>query len=72
MPKLPILKPKKLIAFLEANGFTLDHATGAHFVFYHRETKRRVVVPVHNKDLPQGTLLAILRQAGFSKDDLLK
>lgn len=27
---------------------------------------------MHNKDLPKGTLLAILRQNGYSKDDLSK
>ena len=31
---------------------------------------RRGFVPFHRKDLPKGTLLAILKQAGISKDDL--
>jgi predicted RNA binding protein YcfA (HicA-like mRNA interferase family) len=34
------------------------------------ETKRRVVVPFHKKDLPKGTLLEILRQAGIDKEEL--
>jgi predicted RNA binding protein YcfA (HicA-like mRNA interferase family) len=29
-----------------------------------------VIVPVHAKDLPTGTLLEILRQAGIKKEDL--
>ena len=72
MSKLPVLTPKKTIAFLEKSGFVLDHSTGSHFVFYHKETRRRAVVPVHKKDLPQGTLLAILRQAGLEREDLFK
>ncbi|MBU4031570.1 MAG: type II toxin-antitoxin system HicA family toxin, partial [Candidatus Thermoplasmatota archaeon] len=34
------------------------------------ETKRRAVVPIHRKDLPRGTLMEILRQAGFSREEL--
>ncbi|MDD3978406.1 MAG: type II toxin-antitoxin system HicA family toxin [Methanomicrobium sp.] len=36
----------------------------------HPETKQRVVIPVHKKDLPKGTLIEILKQAGINKDDL--
>jgi predicted RNA binding protein YcfA (HicA-like mRNA interferase family) len=31
-----------------------------------------VVVPFHKKDLPKGTLIEILKQAGFSKEELKK
>lgn len=70
MPKLPVFTSKKIIAILKRHGFLLDHTTGSHFVFYHPETKRRAVVPYHTKDLPKGTLHAILREAGISKDQL--
>ena len=30
----------------------------------------RVVVPFHRRDIPKGTLLAILKQAGLDKADL--
>lgn len=72
MPKLPSITPKKLITFLETNGFLKDHATGSHFVFFNPDTKRRAVVPYHTKDLPKGTLLSILREAGFSRDEFLE
>jgi predicted RNA binding protein YcfA (HicA-like mRNA interferase family) len=32
--------------------------------------KRRVVVPLHKKDLPKGTLLEILKQASINKEEL--
>ena len=70
MPKLPALTPKKLTAILKKHGFQLDHTTGSHFVFYHPETKRRVTLPYHSKDLPKGTLFAVLKQAGISKDEI--
>ena len=72
MPKLPSLNHQKIIKVLEKNGFILDRVKGSHHIFYHPETKRRVVVPFHKKDLPKGTLLEILKQAGISKDILRK
>jgi predicted RNA binding protein YcfA (HicA-like mRNA interferase family) len=46
---------------------SLDHVTGSHYIYYHPETKRRAVVPLHNRDLPKGTLLSLLREAGFTR-----
>ena len=70
MSKLPAVKPRDLIKFLEQNGFVLDHVSGSHWVYYHSGSKRRAVVPRHNRDVPRGTLFSLLREAGFSRDDL--
>jgi len=70
MPKLPSLTPQKIIKVLEKKGFVLDRIKGSHHIYYHPETKRRVVVPFHKKDLPRETLLEILKQAGISKEEL--
>jgi predicted RNA binding protein YcfA (HicA-like mRNA interferase family) len=71
MPRLPSVRPREVIRFLEQNGFVLDHASGSHFIFYHSVSKRRAVVPRHNRDLPKGTLLALLREAGFTREDVV-
>jgi len=70
LPKLPVLTPKKLIKILKRHGFYLDHSTGSHKVYYHPETKRRLTVHFHRKDLPKGTLMSMLKQAGIEKEDL--
>jgi len=70
MPKLPSLTPQKIINVLEKKGFVLDRIKGSHHIYYHLETKRRVVVPLHKRDLPKGTLLEIIKQAGISKEEL--
>ena len=70
MPKLPAIKPRQVIRFLEQNGFVLD-PSGSHFIFYHPTSRRRAVVPSHNRDLPKGTLLSLLREAGFTREELL-
>jgi predicted RNA binding protein YcfA (HicA-like mRNA interferase family) len=71
MPKLPAIKPRQVIRFLEQNGFVLDHTSGSHFIFYHPITRRRAVVPSHNRDLPNGTLMSLLREAGFNREELI-
>lgn len=70
MSKLLNLNPEKLIKILNKLGFLLDHKTGSHFIFYNSLTKRRAVVPCHKKDLPKGTLLSILKEAGIAKKEI--
>ena len=71
MPKLPTVKPHIVTQFLERNGFVLDHVSGSHFIFYHPVSRRRAVVPRHNRDMPKGTLVALLREPGFTRDELV-
>ncbi len=71
MTRLPALKPRQIIRFLEQNGFVLDHTSGSHLVFYHPTSRRRAVVPSHSRDLPKGTLLSLLREAGFSREEII-
>jgi len=70
MPKLPSLTPDEIIKILENKGFILDRIRGSHRIYYNSETKRRAIVPHHKRDLPKGTLLEILKQAGISREEL--
>jgi predicted RNA binding protein YcfA (HicA-like mRNA interferase family) len=71
MSKLRAIRPRHVIRFLEQNGFVLDHASGSHLVYYNPHTRRRAVVPQHNRDLPKGTLMSLLREAGFTREELI-
>lgn len=70
MRKLPVFTPKEIIRILNKNGYLLDRVKGSHQIFIHGETAQRIIVPMHNKDLPKGTFYAILKQADISKDEL--
>jgi predicted RNA binding protein YcfA (HicA-like mRNA interferase family) len=70
MPKLPTLTSQQVIRILERHGFIMDHSSGSHRLYFHPTTKRRVTVPFHRGDLPKGTLIAILKQAGIDREDL--
>ena len=71
MVKLPAIKPKKLIKKLEKLGFKLQRTMGSHMIFKHPETGNRANVPFHLKEIPKGTLSAILRESGISKEEIL-
>ena len=70
MPHLPPVTSKEFIKILEKKGFILNRTKGSHHFFVHPRSKKIAVVPMHNKDLPIGTLLAILKQAGIDKNEL--
>ena len=56
---------------LEREGFTVIRQVGSHARLSHADG-RKVTIALHNKELPIGTLHAILRQAEISKDELKK
>jgi predicted RNA binding protein YcfA (HicA-like mRNA interferase family) len=63
--------PQRLIKLLELKGFLLKRITGSHHIFFHPELKKTIVVPVHGKkDIPNGTFLSIIKQAGISKEEI--
>ena len=71
MPKLPQVKPTRLLRALQRAGFYIDHITGSHHILYHKDTKRMPIsVPRHNRDVKIDTLKSILKQAELSADRL--
>jgi predicted RNA binding protein YcfA (HicA-like mRNA interferase family) len=73
-PKLPVLKPKEVIAVLLRTGFYIHHQKGSHVRRLHRtKPELHVTVPVHNKDIPPSLLKhRILKQAGLSDEEFLR
>lgn len=54
-------------------GFTFDRpGPGSHEIWRHALTGRKITLPHHAKDMAEGTLRAILREALIDVDDFLK
>jgi predicted RNA binding protein YcfA (HicA-like mRNA interferase family) len=70
MSNLTSLTSKDVIKILKQKGFVLDRSRGSHQVWLHPVSRKRAIVPMHNKDLPTGTLYAILKQAGVEKNEI--
>ena len=73
MPKLPVsLSGKDVVKALGKVGYERDHQTGSHMIMRHKTPPhRRLTVPNHN-EIAKGTLLAIIKQAGLTKDEFLR
>lgn len=77
MPKLAVITPRKFIRVISRLGFfrySKAKGRGSHLVMAHPDG-RKIVVPMHSKDIPTGTFLAMLKDINISKQefvDLLK
>lgn len=69
MPKLPVVSSRDLIKYLKRKGFEHDHTTGSHHVY--KSNNRLVSIP-ERKEVGKGLLLAILEEAGISRDDFIQ
>lgn len=70
MSILPSLKPKILLRLLKKQGFEIDSQTGSHVVLKHTDG-RRTLIAMHNRDLKRGTLLGIIKQAGYTVTEFI-
>ena len=70
MSIIPAVTAKDIIKLLVKRGFLLDRTSGSHQIWLHPFSRKRAIIPMHNKDLPTGTLYTILKQAGINKDEI--
>jgi predicted RNA binding protein YcfA (HicA-like mRNA interferase family) len=64
---------REIVRRLKPFGFAFDRqAAGSHEIWFNSLTNRYTTVPNHSGDMPEGTLRAILKQAGIDPDDFLK
>lgn len=73
MPKLPAVKDRDMVRVLEKLGFENHRKSGtSHLVMKHSDGRRTTVAMHAGKDIPIGTLLAILRDISISRDEFIK
>ena len=68
MPKLPCVWGQKVARALERLGFERRRQRGSHLVM--RRGSAVCVVPMH-REVDQGTLRGVLRQAGVSEEEFV-
>ncbi len=73
MGRLAGFRYREIAARLRSLGFQFDRqAAGSHEIWFNPRTGRYTTIPNHPGELPEGTLRAILKQAGVEPDDFLK
>jgi predicted RNA binding protein YcfA (HicA-like mRNA interferase family) len=69
MSRLPLCSGQDAIRAFQKLGYQVDHQTGSHIILRHPQM-RRLTVPNH-RELAKGTLRALIREAGLTKDEFL-
>jgi predicted RNA binding protein YcfA (HicA-like mRNA interferase family) len=73
MGRLSGFRYREVSKRLKGRGFVFDRqAAGSHEIWFNAETNRYTTIPNHSGDMPEGTLRAILKQAGIEPEDFLK
>lgn len=72
MGRLAGFRYRDIVARLRKLGFEFSrHAAGSHEIWHNPTTGRFTTIPNHPGDMPEGTLRAILKQAGVTADEFL-
>jgi len=72
MGRLSGFKYREVARRLRTLGYVYDRpGPGSHEVWRHTVTGRKVTLPHHARDMAEGTLRAILKEANISVEDFL-
>ncbi len=72
MSRLAGFRYREIVKVLKSFGFVFDRqAAGSHEIWFNPETGHYTTIPNHSGDMPEGTLRAILRQAGIAPEDFI-
>lgn len=73
MPRLPSVKPRKLVKALQKLGFYEHRQRGtSHLVMVHSDGRRAIIAIHSGQDIPKGTLYGILKDIEISPEELRK
>jgi predicted RNA binding protein YcfA (HicA-like mRNA interferase family) len=72
MEKLTGFGHRQIMKKLKRSGFEFyRQAAGRHEIWYNPSTDRYTTIPDHPGDMPEGTLHAILKEAGITLEEFL-
>lgn len=70
MPKLPTVSGQEVVKALSKIGFRFRRQVGSHMILKRQLDGKRLAIPNH-REIPKGTLRAIIRQAGLTVDEFV-
>ncbi|NEU72052.1 type II toxin-antitoxin system HicA family toxin [Hassallia byssoidea VB512170] len=72
MGRLAGFSYRQIIRILKTFGFVFSRqAAGSHEIWFNPETNHYTTIPNHSGDMPEGTLRAILKQAGIDPEEFI-
>jgi len=71
MPRLPALPAREVVRAFAKAGFKHQRQTGSHLILY-SDTRRQVLSIPNHDPVKRGTLRALIRQAGMTREQFLE
>jgi len=72
MSFLPIVKPKDVIRVALRLGFVFDRQSGSHAIYYREKDKKRIVIPIHPREIKKKTLHGIIKDMEIDVEEFKK
>ncbi len=73
MGRLAGFRYREIVKQLKKLGLQFDRqARGSHEIWFNPATNNYTTIPNHPGDMPEGTLRAILKQAGIEPEEFLR
>jgi predicted RNA binding protein YcfA (HicA-like mRNA interferase family) len=69
--KLPVVSATDVIKALAKMGYVFARQRGSHIILVNRQTRKIAVVP-NRRQIPKGTLRAIIREADLTVEEFTK
>ena len=70
--RLPAVTPAAVLRALRKAGWELHRQRGSHRILHKEGVQRLLVIPFHVRDMPKGTLAAILKDAGLTQREFVR
>jgi predicted RNA binding protein YcfA (HicA-like mRNA interferase family) len=69
MSRLPVCSGQDAIRAFQKLGYQVDHQSGSHVILRHPQMRRLTVS--NHRELAKGTLRALIREAGLTKEEFV-
>ena len=67
--RLPSLMPRQVLRALEKAGWEIHRRRGSHVSLRKEGCPYVVTVPMHSREMPRGTLVDIIKDAGLTPEE---
>ena len=69
--RLPAVRPREVVRALERAGWQAHRQRGSHLSMKKEGSRHVVTVPMHQRDVPKGTLRGIIEDADLTVDEFI-
>ncbi len=70
--RLPSVRPREVLRALEKAGWQIHRRRGSHVSLRKEGCPYIVVIPMHARQMPRGTLMDIVKDAGLTPDEFAR